>query len=338
MTDPLPDLASVLEAHGLRGVPEEEMRHDGWSGAGITRMTRGDGTRFVLKRDSLRRDWLARATGDAPELREVVLVRTAPKLPPPVRLPHLAAARDRDETVLLMPDLTGTLLTWEAPVDVETLDRVLAATAALHGSPWHRQVPAGFPWTDLRPRVLLLNRSSAARYEAEGLRVGERFRLGWDAFDRHASASARALIDRLTADPEPLLRVLARLPDVGQHGDLKLGNCGLADDGTVFMIDWQMTIVAPIAVELGWFLVCNVASLPLDPDAVLERYRIAASLPADATWAAQRDLSIVLGLYLRGWRKGFDAEAGLTLPNGWSAAEDLAWWSRNAVEAAARRL
>ena len=108
--------------------------------------------------------------------------------------------------------------------------------------------------------------------------------------------------------------------------------------GPSWMIDWQMTLVAPIAVELGWFLVANVAGLPLAPEAVLERYRLAAGLPADDSWAAQRDLAIVTGLLLRGWRKGLDAEAGITLPTGASAAEDLAWWASAAVEAADRRL
>ena len=186
MTDGLPDLADVLEEHGLAGVPEEGFRHDGWSGAQITGLTRPDGERFVLKRDSLARDWLARATGDVPGLRETLLVRAGPDLPWPVAFPHLAVARDGDEFALLMPDLTGTLLTWEAPVDLPTVDRVLHALAALHGFPWQARLPAGFPWTDLRTRLLLLTRRSAARYEAEGLPVGERFRLGWDAFDRHA--------------------------------------------------------------------------------------------------------------------------------------------------------
>jgi hypothetical protein len=292
----------------------------------------------VLKRDSLARDWIARVTDDDPELREALLVRSGPALPAPVRLPHLAVARDGDEIGLLMPDLTGTLLTWESPVDVAIVDQVLGALAALHGEGWHAALPSSFPWTDLQTRVLLLTRQSAARYEAAGLPVGERFRLGWDAFDRHATSAARSLIDRLTEDPEPLFRALARLPVAGLHGDLKLGNAGLADDGTVWLIDWQMTLVAPIAVELGWFLVCNVAGLPLDPDATLERYRLATGLPNDDQWAAQRDLAIIIGLVLRGWRKGYDADAGLTLPNGWTAAQDLGWWGDAAVDAAARRL
>lgn len=338
MTGGLPNLASVLEEHGLAGIEEEPLPNDGWSGALITRLQRGDGARFVLKRDSLARDWIARMTDDDPELREALLVRAGPSLPAPVRLPHLAVARDGDDVALLMPDLTGTLLHWESPVDIPTVDRVLGALAALHGTPWQDTVPPRFPWTDVQTRVLLLTRRSAARYEAAGLPVGERFRLGWDAFDRHATPAARLLIDGLTADPRPLFEALAQLPRVGLHGDLKLGNAGLAEDATVYLIDWQMTLIAPRAVELGWFLVCNVAGLPLDPDATLERYRLAAGLAADDRWAAERDLAIVLGLLLRGWRKGYDADARLALPNDWGATEDLAWWGDAAVEAAARRL
>lgn len=338
MSAGLPALADVLEQHGLGGVAEEPMRHDGWSGARLTRLTGSDGARYVLKRDSLALDWIARVTDDDPELREALLVRAAPTMPAPVRLPHLAVASDGAEAALLMPDLTGTLLTWEAPVDVATVDRVLEALAALHRDPWQAQLPPGFPWTDLRRRVLLLTRRSAAAYEAAGLPVGERFRLGWDAFDRQVRPPVRALIDGLTADPEPLFRALGRLPDAGLHGDLKLGNVGLEPDGTVWMIDWQMTLVAPIAVELGWFLVCNVAGLPMPPDEVLERYRRLAGIPDDEAWAAQWDLAVLVGLMLRGWRKGFDTEAGVVTASGKAAAWDLAWWGSQAIGAAGRRL
>jgi hypothetical protein len=235
-----------------------------------------------------------------------------------------------------MPDLSGTLIPWEQPIGVGELERVLDALAALHRDPWPAQLDATFPWCDLKRRLTLLTRRSAAAYEAEGNPAGERFRLGWEAFDRHASPAARSLITGLTGDPSPLIAELARLPEVGLHGDLKLGNVGLAPDGAVDLIDWQMTLVAPVAVELGWFLVANVAGLPLPPDEILERYRRSAAFLDDDTWAAQRDLAIVVGLFLRGWRKGLDVEAGLTFPDGRSAAEDLAWWSSNALEAASR--
>lgn len=333
-----PPLADLLAAHGLVGAAEEPLPNDGWSGARLTRLVRADGAPFVVKRDSLALDWIARVTGDTPGLREAVLAHAAPVLPAPVRLPHVGVATDGDLVALLMPDLTGSLLRWEVPVTVAEMDRVLDALAALHREPWHEQLPGSFPWTDLRRRVLLLTRGAAARYESEGNRVGMRFRQGWDAFDRHAPRAARTLIDRLFDDPEPLFNALEALPGAGLHGDLKLGNAALAGDRTVWMIDWQMTLVAPIAVELGWFLVCNVAGLPVPPDEVLERYRLAAGHPSDALWAAQRDLAIVVGLLLRGWRKGLDAEAGLVTAYGWDAAADLAWWGSEAVEAAMRRL
>ena len=333
-----PPLAEVLAAHGLSGAAEEPLETDGWSGARITRLVRSDGTRFVVKRDGLALDWIARETGDVPELREAALAHAAPDLPAPVRLPHLGVGHEDGMVGLLMPDLSGTLLRWEAPVSEPQMDAVLGALAALHAERWQRQLAATFPWTDLRSRVLLLTRTAAQRYEAAGNPVGRRFLDGWDAFDRHAPAAARGLIDGLTANPEPLFAALARLPDAGLHGDLKLGNAGIADDGTVWLIDWQMTLLAPVAVELGWFLVCNVAGLPVQPDEVLERYRRAAGSGSDAAWATQRDLAIVVGLLLRGWRKGLDADAGLVTACGWTAAEDLAWWGREAAAAARRRL
>jgi hypothetical protein len=335
---PAEPLADLLAAHGLTGVPEEPMQHDGWSGAGMTRLTRADGARFVLKRDSLARDWIARVTGDEPGLREAMLVRASPEMPSPVTLPHLGVAQDGEDVVLLMPDLTDVLIRWEQPIDVVTLDRVLAALAALHREPWHAGLPAAFPWTERSRRLLLLTRTAAAAYEAQGLSFGARFVQGWDAFDRHVQPAARDLIAGLTTDPAPLFAALDRLPNAGLHGDLKLGNVGLAADSSVPMIDWQMTMVAPVAVELGWFLVANVSGLPLPPDAVLERYRVAAGAPLDETWSAQRDLAVIVGLFLRGWRKGLDTEAGAAHPSGLTAPEDLAWWASSAVEAARRRL
>jgi hypothetical protein len=55
-------------------------------------------------------------------------------------------------------------------------------------------------------------------------------------------------------------------------------------------------------------------------------------------WAAQVDLGWIVGLLLRGWRKGLDAEAGIATGSGTSGADDLAWWCGRAVEAAERRL
>jgi hypothetical protein len=138
-----------------------------------------------------------------------------------------------------------------------------------------------------------------------------------------------------------------------------------------------MTMLAPVAVELGWLLVSNSGVLPEPPETILDRYRAAVGdvagadlsvsppfdprrhYTADAVgavigdpgsahfrttervlgdWEVQVDLSAIVGLLLRGWRKGLDAEAGETLGSGVTARDDLAWWCDRAVEGAARQL
>ena len=171
---------------------------------------------------------------------------------------------------------------------------------------------------------------AADRYAADGNRVGPIFQAGWAAFRRHAGPAAVALVDRLSADVGPLVAALTTLPAVGLHGDLKLANITRAD-GSVDYIDWQMTLRAPVAVELGWFAVTNSGELPVAAETVL------ASYPGLADAEVQRDLAAIVGLLLRGWRKGRDTESGAVLASGVSAADDLAWWCRAAVDAAERR-
>jgi hypothetical protein len=254
-----------------------------------------------------------------------------------------------------MPDLTGKLIRWSegAPaVSPATVDLILRRLAALHRLTWW---PAEVdpPWCPLDRRLTLLTRPTAERYRSEGLAVGDRFIEGWDAFDRQATPAARRLIADLSADVAPLVAALERLPRVGLHGDVKLANVALLPIADIALIDWQMTLRAPVAVELGWLLVSNVAQLPEPPEVVLDVYREASEFNIDpdddgadwtrlvdavGDWEAQVDLTWIVGLLLRGWRKGLDAESGT--PTGWgmSGADDLAWWCDRAVPAAERRL
>jgi hypothetical protein len=319
----LPPLADVLAAHDLTGIPEEPLPNDGWSGARLTRLTRGD-ERFVLKRDSPAADWIARATRDGPILREAWFAAAYPKLPRPARAPYLGVGRDGHEFGLLMPDLSSVLFDWSKPIEVTQLDRVFETLRALHDAP----VPPPFvddaPWCPLRERILLISRPAVARPGPAHDAVGDRILPGWDAFIRVAPGDAVRLVAELTREPAPLLRALEPRPRRLLHGDLKLANAGIAADGFVELVDWQMVMLGPVEVELGWFLAANVATLPLPADEVLARYDPAADL----------ELAWIVGLLLRGWRKGYDAEAGVVHPSGMTAADDLALWSRKTVAAA----
>lgn len=343
-------LADLLAEHHLDGLPEQPFPTDGWSGARFSVLERG-GERFVIKRTSLATDWIAAATRDT-EIREACLVgdeRANWAFP----LPHLGAAADGDDAAIVMPDLTIELIAWEAPrregaMPIEDLERVLGGVAGLHTRRWDAGL-TGFPWCPLPERLLLTSRPMCARHQASGIPAGvtsaERLLEGWDAFDRQAPAAARELVADLSSDVSPLTAALARLPSAGLHGDVKFANVALGkEDEDVSFIDWSMTIRAPVAVELGWLLVSNSASLPEPPLAVLDGYRSRVGSPgAVATdvigdWDGQVDLAWIVGLLLRGWRKGLDAERGGVLASGVSGADDLAWWCASAVEAARRRL
>jgi hypothetical protein len=343
----LEPLTDVLGRHGLAGVTEDPFPNDGWSGASLSLLRRADGERFVIKRDSLARDWIARATADGPILREAWFAANGPPLPSPIRAPYLGAGVDSEEFGILMPDLSSVLFDWDAPISVEALERVLDGLAGMHGAPWSASDaldPSQTRWCPLRERVTLICRASLERPGPAREAVGDRILPGWDAFDRVAPAATRDIVNSLGVEPQPLLDALSNLPSTLIHGDLKLANVGIAPDGLIDLVDWQMVTVAPIAVELGWFLVSNVASLPLQPDDVLARYHAAmvkrggAGAETLADWRAQTDAAILVGLLLRGWRKGADAEAGLTLASGVSAPDDLAWWCDRALEAADRLL
>jgi Phosphotransferase enzyme family len=370
-------LADLLAEHDLAGRPEHDFPTDGWSGARFTSIERpGDPPeRLVIKRTSPALDWIAAATDDT-TVREARLAssdRRHLESSLARTLPYLGAAADGDTAAILMPDLSTELLAWERPahdsadIDVGVVDRVLDRLAQLHAAPWSfvvdemtydsPETPA-FPWCPLPARLTLTARPTCARHIERGIRAGvesaAKLLAGWDAFDRRAPAAARALVANLAGNPGPLVDALGRLPPVGLHGDLKLANVAIGpEDGQIRFIDWQMTIRAPIAVELGWFLVANSASLPERPDPLLERYRMSLTwflgrtgygeIPADhahviGDWDAQVDLARIVGLLLRGWRKGLDAEAGARLGSGVSGADDLAEWSALAVEGARRRL
>ena len=323
-------LDRLLARFDIDPASEEPFPNDGWSGATLTRLRDVTGRAFILKRSAFERDWIARATHDD-GMRELLVADQTELIPWPAHYPALGGVNERGEIGILMPDLSGVLFDWNVPISMEQLVRVLAALAGLHAATGEA-FPRQDIWTGWEDRIRLICRSSIERPGPAHDAVADRLLPGWDAWDRVATPAARVIVDALTRDAQPLLDALATERSGLIHGDLKLANVGIAADGAVEMVDWQMVTVAPAAIELGWFLVANVNALPLPPDAVLERYWALRGLDP----GRENDLAILVGLLLRGWRKGLDAEAGITLASGVSAADDLDWWCERAVEAAGR--
>ena len=156
MTAPLPSLRDLLSEHGLLDADRTPLVHTGFSGAELTRVVRPDGASFILKRMSIDRDWIMRATDDG-ACREAAFARAAPELGPLVQTPSLGAAVDGDSHVLVMRDITPDLLSPGLISDVH-LARIIAAMASLHGA----SPPHAVPWCDLSRRLTLLTPAGAA--------------------------------------------------------------------------------------------------------------------------------------------------------------------------------
>jgi hypothetical protein len=307
----------LLDAHGLAGVGEEPLLHSGFSGATLTRLTRADGARFVLKRTGISRDWIMRSTDDD-RLREASISNDV--LPPVIRSPLLGQAPDEDGRALLMHDISEFLLP-PGIVDDQSIELILQHMAECHAA----KPPAGVPWCDLTRRITLLTPVRAEIARSYGAPVADDLVNGWNLFERLAPSRAVELIQALIADPGPLVRALSGERSAFLHGDLKFDNIGVSSNGTLWLIDWALTLLAPPAVELGWFLAINSRRMGMSLDQVMRSYAGYAAI-AGAEQERHDALTVLCGLLLRGWRKALDADAG--------EPGELRWWCERAVEAA----
>jgi len=148
-------LADLLAEHDLAGYPEFPFSTDGWSGARFSVVDRAT-DQLVLKRTSLAIDWIAAATLDT-SIREASLAVATAGADVPGPWASLGAAADGDAAVILMPDLSVELISWDRPgqagaIPLDDLDRVLRALAGLHGTSWPDAVEASvgsFGWCPL---------------------------------------------------------------------------------------------------------------------------------------------------------------------------------------------
>lgn len=322
MSELYSNVASLLDRHGLTGLAEEQLTNSGYSGAALTTIARPDGERFVLKRMSIERDWIMRATDDH-ECREVRFASSGVALSDRILTPTVGAAHDGDGYVLLMRDITEHLLP-AGPVTEAQLDAIIGGMAALHAP----AAPEGsaVPWCALGRRLLLLTPAGATIAQRYGAPVARDLRRGWELFERMAPAPVVELIRELSSDVWPLIRALTPLPRSLLHGDLKFDNVGVDADGRLWLIDWAMPTLAPAAVELGWFLAINSRRLPVSLDETMARYASAADMAAEHL--ERHDAATALcGLLLRGWRKALDADEG--------EPAELRWWCERAAAASA---
>jgi thiamine kinase-like enzyme len=157
------------------------------------------------------------------------------------------------------------------------------------------------------------------------LRVAER---GWKLLPER-DAALFELVSAVHRDPTTLAGLLTETPQTFIAGDWKMGNLGTRKSGETVLLDWAYPGEAPPAWELAWYLALNRTRIPESKSDTIGRYRRSlerAGIDTDTWWDRQLDLCLLAMAATMGWEKAV------------GDADELAWWSERAQEAATRWL
>ncbi|MCJ9674139.1 MULTISPECIES: phosphotransferase family protein [unclassified Neorhizobium] len=314
--DELHNLKRLLHKHDVSLSNWVELSQRGFSGARIYRQHNREGASYILKVTSADFDWIMRATSDS-KCREAILANARIRHDR-IGSPAIGSAQDSSVFSILMQDISECLLSNER-VTKDQLQTILLGASHLHSLP----PPAGVdvPWCTIEDRLTLFMPNPE---KLVSFRIANDILAGWELFFDYAPKNIGDTVRSLFNDLGPLKRALDQLPNCFLHGDLKLDNIGISSDGTVSLIDWSMSMLAPAAIDLGWFMAMNSRASPISLDDVL-MYYTSCGVIERRLHDRHHALTILCGLMLRGWRKALDAKAG--------DPAELHWWCERASSA-----
>jgi len=318
-------LAGVTERTALTGA--------GKSGARLERVVI-DGQRYVLKHLDLAEDWTMRAAGCLPGAPLVLWERgILARVPACFNQPIVGVARQAGDDrrpsggcALLMHDVSAWLVpVTDEPISLDQHQRFLQHMAALHAAFWGcgsscEVVPVMHRYLELSPWLAQAEAAAGSGHLVPRL-VGE----GWPRLAEVAPAAA-AIVTPLALDPGPLVQALETTPQTFVHGNWKLDNLGTDDAGRTVLLDWEQPGRGAPLSDLAWYLAINCRRLPQPKEDSIIAYRTAleaCGVSTEPWWDRQLALCLLGALVQFGWEKalgGYD--------------EELAWWEREAVQAA----
>jgi len=310
-------LATAVSRHPLHG--------DGKSGSTLERVTLADGTGLVLKHVDPRLDWIMQATHDTGRVARLWAAGVFDRMPPAIDTAIVGVAPTPDGCTVVMRDVSASLLPDGVLVTRSQSRQLLGATAALHRTFTRPPVDDLCTLADL---LGFLSPTATAPHRADH-EVPRLVLHGWERFADVVADDVADAVLHILESTGPLAEALAHFDAALLHGDLKVGNLGVAGDRVV-VIDWgPQTSWGPPAVDYAWYVAINGAAVQASLDELVDDVRAAAGRAHDQD--ALR-LALLGALVQLGWEKAL----GATAEDRDARARErsgLEWWTARAREA-----
>jgi tRNA A-37 threonylcarbamoyl transferase component Bud32 len=297
--------------------------HTGLSGAAIERVRLADGRSLIVKRFNPTSDVTLWMTGGEVGWEHVLWQSGAlEQLPVGVNHAIVDTWVEDDDTVIVMRDLGGAMLTWDDHLDATQCTWLLEHVGRLHRH-FLAHPPDGLAPLDLVLDIFAPARIQARSAEIELLRLALR---GWEIFEDTVPGDVAEPVLGLLDDIEPMTSALLSRPVTLVHGDLATVNMAVELDDLV-LIDWAMASAAPGALDITRFIAGCSSVVDLSREEMLEVYQRAAGPAYDET--AMR-LGLLASLVWLGWNKALDAAEHPDPVTRAREKADLDWWVNEA--------
>lgn len=333
-----PQAMSEITGQAITAVSQQPLTSEyGRSGSRILSVTTNDGNGpdFILKRVSLAWDWLMRSTEDT-LCRSVTLWQYGilDQMPPEIKHGVLACARDGEGWAILMKNVGDMILPFK-PFSETKNTFFLQAMASFHAQFWQMEAlkRQALGLCQLR-HIYQMFSPRVAQVEIDGdNNIPRRVVEGWELAQTKLPADVMKILRDLLDDPTPLVQALQQYPFTLVHGDWRHANQASAPGvDQLYLLDWQLALAAPPAVEIARYLITNSPLLPTSKEAAIETYRqkLAARLGGQFSaewWQPQLALGLLGGFLQDGWAVALKAthwHVGEQYRTQWQA--DIPWW------------
>lgn len=311
---------SVLDGARERGFFAGE---GGRTDATFERAILADGTPVVIKHVTPN-DWLVRATEDSERLFRMWRDGIFARVPEPIDHAMVAVERYEEGVILVMRDLSQAFLGDDRVLSREENRRVIAAVDGLHKEFWGEHIEG---LLSLYDHYSLLTPKRMVPFE--DVPILKLMLRGWDLFEEVAPSDVTFAMRTLLEDPEPFVRELGARPQTLIHGDLRLHNMGLTDDRVV-LFDWEISGMAPPAVEFAWYLIISASRIEATREQVLDDYR---EISGERFDPHALELALIGALMWLGWNKALDIVENPDPAIRAQERADLDWWIARVREA-----